>query len=139
MRTRKLMLAVAVLAVASLAAGPLIGATLVSSKLRALDKVATVGCSTDLMVRVDPALVGGTAQLYIATHDGSVVSQGEFDLDATAIVLTTQVPTWATPGSVVHFFYRSYNADGAYFDTSNWAPVLLATGSQGTDEPPDWD
>ena len=139
MRTRKLMLAVAVLAVAGLAASPLLGEAFQSSTLTALDPVAQIGSTADLAIDVDALLVGGTAELYIETPDGTVISQGDHALTDTHFVITTPVPSWGTPGMVVRYYFRSYDAAGAYFDTSNGALVLLATGSQGTDEPPIWD
>ena len=138
MMSRKLWLAVAVLAVAGLLATPLLGADGFRSELSALEKVAVVGGTTPLQVTVSPILVGGTGDLYAVSSDGKRLGLGEFALTAPDFVLEAPVPPIAGDGEFVRYYFRAYAPNGKAVDLSTPA-VLLLKGGQGTDEPPIWD
>ena len=138
MNTRKLWLAVAVLAIAGFAATPLLGADVFHSHLVALENTATIGSTTPLEVEVAPMLVGGTGDLYAITKDGQVANLGDFALMSTSFVLDAPVPAIGSDGQLMKYYFRSYGPDGEAHDLSTGAVVLLK-GGQGTDEPPIWD
>ena len=138
MMSRKLWLAVAVLAVAGLLATPLLGEGVFRSELSALEKVAVVGGTTPLQVSVSPILVGGTGDLYVVSRDGQRVGLGEFALTAPDFVLDAPVPPIAGDGEFVRYYFTACAPTGRTVDVSTPAVVLLR-GGQGTDEPPIWD
>ena len=137
MKSRKLWLAVAVLAIAGFAATPLLGADVFRSHLAALEETATIGSTTPLGVEVAPMLVGGTGDLYATTKDGQVATLGSFALHSTSFVLDAPVPAIGCDGQLMRYYFRSCGPDGEAFDLSTGAVVLLK-GGQGTDEPPAW-
>ena len=138
MKSRKLWLAVAVLAVAGLVATPLLGSDVLRSELTALDKVALIGCTTPLEVSVSPIHVGGTGDLFVVAKNGRRVSLGKFALAAPVFVLDAPVPPIAADGELVRYYFRTFSPEGRALDISTPATVLLK-GGQGTDEPPIWD
>ena len=137
MKSRKLWLAIAVLAVAGLVATPLLGADVFRSELTALDEVALIGSTTPLEVSVSPILVGGTGDLFIVAKDGQRIALGEFALAAPVFVIDAPVPPVAGAGERVQYYFQSFSPEGKAPDVSTPATVLLHNG-QGTDEPPAW-
>ena len=139
MLRRKLWLAVAVLVVAGVATTPILGAGFFRAHVEPLSAVATIGTTTPVLVDVDPALLGGTADLYAKTQDGRTLGLRAFILTEPTFVLQAPVPPDAgQPGELIQFFFRSHGPDGGVVHSSLGAPVLLTKG-EGTDEPPIWD
>jgi hypothetical protein len=135
---RKLLLAVAVLAIAVLASTPLLGAAWGGSHLWALEDAAIIGTSTPLYVQVDPGFVGGTGHLFAVASDGDVECLGAFPMHAPAFVQFAPVPpSLGEPGETTTYFFLACGANGKT-SWSNGAAILLK-GGQGTDEPPIWD
>ena len=131
---RKLWLAIAVLAVAAFAMGPMVGEARTSAYLVALSKTAVPGTTTPLGVIVAPDLVGSTGDLFATTEDGATLELGSFDLKRVVFILSAPVPADAgEAGETLTYYFEA--DDGS---VSNGAVVLL-TGGGTTDEPPIWE
>ena len=137
---RKLLLAVAALAVAVFVASPLVGAAHVPAHVVALDGTAVIGSTTSLGIEVGPMLVGGTGDLLAECADGRTLRLGKFALTDVSFVLEAPVPAYAGgAGEALTYYFRSCDGmDGATLVVSNGALVLL-TDNGTTDEPPIWE
>ena len=138
MTRRKLALAVVVLATAAFASTPILGAVFTQPTLEALEDAAVVGTTTPLLVEVDPALVGGSGFLYAKHADGETFRLGLFALQNTSFVIKAPVPSTASAGEALTYYYYCRGTGTKLALSSNGASVFLKSASEG-DEPPIWD
>ena len=137
MTRHKLSLVVVVLAVAALASTPILGAVFSTPVLEALEDAAVIGQTTELAVTVDEVLVGGTGLLYAQQPNGQHFRFGSFVLTDSTFVLDAPVPSTATAGESLTYYFRCA-VDSGLTLVSTGATVFLKAATEG-DEPPIWD